>query len=71
MTKIPLQAVTVTYTQSLTITPTNEMFENWDVEPTQTAFEGYALVLLELGECTYNTTTTRLTTVEINWEDTN
>jgi hypothetical protein len=71
MAKIALQAVTVTYIQSLTITPTNEMFENWDVEPTQTAFEGYALALLELGEGKCNTTTQKLTTVAINWEDTN
>ena len=30
MTKIPLKAVTVTYTRTLTVAPTTEMFEDWE-----------------------------------------
>jgi hypothetical protein len=37
--KIPLKAVTVTYTRTLTFTPTEELFEE---EPTQEAFESFA-----------------------------
>ena len=44
--KIPLKAVTVTYTRTLTVSPTTEMFDDWDVEPDQEGFE--SLVLQEL-----------------------
>ena len=44
--KIPLKAVTVTYTRTLTVAPTTEMFEDWDCEPDQEGFE--SLVLNEL-----------------------
>ena len=44
--KIPLKAVTVTYTRTLTVAPTTEMFDDWDVEPDQEGFE--SLVLQEL-----------------------
>ena len=37
--KIPLKAVTVTYTRTLTFTPTTEMFDDWEVEPSQEGFE--------------------------------
>jgi len=40
MTKIPLKAITVTYTRTLTFTPTEDIFEG---EPYQEAFESYAL----------------------------
>ena len=46
MTKIPLKAITVTYTRTLTVAPTTEMFEDWDVEPDQEGFE--SLVVNEL-----------------------
>jgi len=39
MTKIQLKAVTVTYTRTLTFTPTEELFEG---EPTQEDFESFA-----------------------------
>lgn len=41
--KIPLKAVAVTYTRTLTFTPTTEMFDDWDVEPSQEGFESYVL----------------------------
>jgi len=41
--KIPLKAVTVTYTRTLTFTPTTEMFDDWDVEPDQEGFESLAI----------------------------
>jgi hypothetical protein len=44
--KIPLKAITVTYTRTLTVSPTTEMFDDWDVEPDQEGFE--SLVLQEL-----------------------
>jgi hypothetical protein len=44
--KIPLKAITVTYTRTLTVSPTTEMFEDWEDYPDQEAFE--SLVLGEL-----------------------
>jgi hypothetical protein len=44
--KIPLKAITVTYTRTLTVSPTTEMFEDWEDYPDQEAFE--SLVLQEL-----------------------
>ena len=44
--KIPLKAITVTYTRTLTVAPTTEMFEGWEDYPDQEAFE--SLVLNEL-----------------------
>lgn len=41
--KIPLKAVTVTYTRTLTVSPTTEMFDDWDVEPDQEGFESLAI----------------------------
>ena len=35
MTKIQLKAVTVTYTRTLTVAPTTEMFEDWEYYPDQ------------------------------------
>ena len=46
MTKIPLKAITVTYTRTLTVAPTTEMFEDWEDYPDQEGFE--SLVLQEL-----------------------
>jgi hypothetical protein len=37
--KIPLKAVTVIYTRTRTFIPTTEMFDDWDVEPSQEGFE--------------------------------
>ena len=44
--KIPLKAITVTYTRTLTVSPTTEMFDDWEDYPDQEAFE--SLVLNEL-----------------------
>jgi len=44
--RIQLKAITVTYTRTLTVSPTTEMFEDWDVEPDQEGFE--SLVVNEL-----------------------
>ena len=43
---IPLKAITVTYTRTLTVSPTTEMFEDWEDYPDQEGFE--SLVLGEL-----------------------
>ena len=73
--KIPLKAITVTYTRTLTISPTEDIFE---IEPGQEAFESYALD--ELFETIYEDVTRdgdpmpytviqQGETVEIDWED--
>ena len=80
MTKIPLKAITVTYTRTLTVAPTTEMFEDWDVEPDQEGFE--SLVVNELFDKIHYemggpanpmpyTTVEQLEDVEIDfdWED--
>ena len=41
--KIPLKAVTVTYTRTLTLAPTSQMFEDWDCPPDQEEFESLAI----------------------------
>ena len=75
--KIPLKAVTVTYTKTITVAPTSEMFEDWDCEPDQEGFE--SLVLNELfDEIHYQmggpvspmpyTNVEQFETVEIDWE---
>lgn len=50
--KIQLKPVTVTYTKTLVIFPTDEMFEDWDCEPCQESFEEMATE--ELYEQIYN-----------------
>ena len=76
--KIPLKAITVTYTRTLTVAPTTEMFEDWDVEPSQQEFESYALnelfdVIHEdvsgYGSPMPYTTVEQFETVEIDWEE--
>ena len=77
--KIPLKAITVTYTRTLTVAPTEEMFEDWDVEPTQEEFESYVLNELFFdaiyedvsgsGTPMSYTTVEQFETVEIDWED--
>ena len=44
--KLPLKAITVTYTRTLTVAPTTEMFEDWEDYPDQEGFE--SLVVNEL-----------------------
>lgn len=77
--KIPLQAINITYTRTLTVSPTEEMFEDWDVEPTQEEFESYVLNELFF-DAIYDdvrgngtpmdyTTVEQFETVEIDWEE--
>ena len=77
--KIPLKAINITYTRTLTISPTDEMFADWDVEPTQEGFESYVLNELFF-DAIYDdvrgngtpmpyTTIERFEDVEIDWED--
>lgn len=78
MTKIQLKPITVTYTRTVTFTPTEEMFDDWDVLPSQEGFESYALD--EFFDVIYDdvkangtpmdyTNIQQLETVEIDWED--
>ena len=39
--KIQLKPITITYTRTLTFIPTEEMFEDWDIVPSQEKFEDY------------------------------
>jgi hypothetical protein len=75
MTKKQLKEITVTYTRTLTFTPTEDIFE---VEPYQEAFESYALC--ELFDTIYEdvsrdgdpmpyTDIQQGETVEIDWGD--
>lgn len=79
MTKIPLKAITITYTRTLTFTPTTEMFETWHIEPSQEKFEEY-IGLGKLVDTIYEdlrgdgdiipyTVIQQGETVEIDWED--
>ncbi len=78
MTKIQLKAITVTYTRTVTFTPTEEMFDGWDLFPSQEGFESYALD--EFFDVIYDdvrgngtpmdyTNIQQLENVEIDWED--
>ena len=75
--KIPLKAVTVTYTRTLTLAPTTEMFEDWEYYPDQEGFE--SLVTNQLFGIIHNemggpanpmpyTNVEQFETVEIDWE---
>ena len=41
--KIPMKAITITYTKTRSVVPESHMFEDWDVEPSQEAFESLML----------------------------
>ena len=78
MTKIQLKPITITYRRTITFIPAEEMFEDWDVEPSQEGFEGYALdkffdVICDdvrgNGTPMHYTDIQQLGTVEIDWED--
>ena len=75
--KIPLKAITVVYTRTRTFTPTTEMFQDWDVEPTQEEFERvmrdefYDMIYEEMsgkGNPRDYTHVEQLATVEIEYE---
>ena len=76
--KIPLKAVTVTYTRTLTVSPTTEMFDDWDVEPSQEGFESLVFeeffddILKDVrgnGTPMDYTNVERFETVEIDWDE--
>ena len=72
MTKIPLKAITVTYTKTTTYTPTSKMFDDWDCPPSQEGFE--SLVLGEffddlLGDVMPYTDVQRFEDVVVEWKD--
>ena len=78
--KIPLKAVKVIYTRTRTFIPTTEMFDDWDVEPSQEGFEEEVIgeffdTILEdvggKGNPMSHTHVEQLATVEIDfdWED--
>ena len=76
--KIPLKAITITYTKTITVAPTSEMFEDWDVEPSQEGFESmmmdefYDMIYEEMdgkGKPTDYTNVEQFETVEIDWYD--
>jgi hypothetical protein len=79
MTKIQLKPITVTYTRTVTFTPTEEMFDDWDILPSQEGFESYVLNELFFdaigddmrgnGDPMPYTNIQQLETVEIDWED--
>jgi hypothetical protein len=75
--KIPLKAITVTYTRTITVAPTSEMFEYWDVEPSQEGFESmmmdefYDMIYEEMdgkGNPRDYTNVERFETVEIDFD---
>ena len=41
--KIPMKAITITYTKTWSVVPESHMFEDWDVEPSQEGFEDMML----------------------------
>ena len=75
---IPLKAITITYSKTITVAPTTEMFQDWDCEPDQEAFE--SLVLGEFYDSIFyevggngspmdNTDVQRFEDVVIDWWD--
>ena len=76
--KIPLEAITITYTKTITVAPTSEMFEDWDVEPSQEGFESmmrdefYDMIYEEVGgndDPKDSVNFEQFETVEIDWYD--
>jgi len=43
MTKIQLKPITITYSRTITYTPTLEYFDDWDCHPSQRGFEDEVL----------------------------
>jgi hypothetical protein len=75
---VPLKAITITYSKTITVAPTTDMFLNSDVEPTQEAFE--SMMLTELFDSIFyevggngspmdNTDIQRFEDVFIDWWD--
>jgi hypothetical protein len=75
--KIPLKAITITYTRTITVAPTTEMFYDWDVEPSQEGFESmmrdkfYDMIYRDMegdGDPSDYTDVERFETVEVDWD---
>ena len=75
---VPLKAITITYTKTITVAPTTDMFLDSDVEPTQEAFESMMLteffdsIFYEVGgngSPMDNTDVQRFEDVVIDWWD--
>ena len=78
VTKIKLQPVSITYTKTITFTPNDDTFADWDVEPSQEGFESYVLDeffneiyddVRPSGDVLSYTDVVRLDPVEIEWDD--
>ena len=78
MTKIQLKPITVTYTRTLTFIPTDEMFKDWGIVPSQEKFEEYIGRGRLVGAIYEDVVVTDILpytviqqgeTVEIDWED--
>lgn len=75
---VPLKSITITYSKTITVAPTTDMFLDSDVEPTQEAFESMMLteffdsIFYEVG-CNGspmdNTDIQRFEDVVIDWWD--
>jgi len=75
--KIPMKAITITYTKTWSVVPESHMFEDWECPPDQEAFESLMLEeffddILEgvggKGTLMDNTDVRRFEDVVVNWE---
>jgi len=76
--KIPMKAITITYTKTWSVVPESHMFEDWECPPDQEAFESLMLGeffddILEnvggKGTIMDNTDVKQFEDVVVNWED--
>ena len=76
--KIPMKAITITYTKTWSVVPESHMFEDWECPPDQEAFESLMLEeffddILEnvggKGTLMDNTDVKQFEDVVVNWED--
>ena len=75
--KIPMKAITITYTKTWSVVPESHMFEDWECPPDQEAFESLMLEeffddILEnvggKGTLMDNTDVKQFEDVVVNWE---
>ena len=75
--KIPMKAITITYTKTWSLVPESHMFEDWECPPDQEAFESLMLEeffddILEnvggKGTLMDNTDVKQFEDVVVNWE---
>lgn len=74
--KIPMKAITITYTKTWSVVPESHMFEDWECPPHQEAFESLMLgkffddILDEVRGIPMNHTDVRqFEDVVVNWEE--